>query len=169
MSRADRVAVIGLGAMGLPVAVNLRKAGVDVIGFSRSQASTNRASEAGVPVASTLQNVDAHIVLTVLPDMPQVRDVLEGGLRQHLQEGDILVVMGTVSPLLMRELHNELADVGIVAVDAAMSGGDVGAQNATMSIMFGGPQDTFDELLPDRKSTRLNSSHSQQSRMPSSA
>ena len=148
MTREQRVAVIGLGAMGLPIARNLRAAGVDVVAYDGFPAAAERARAAGLTVVDSADAVDAGIVLTVLPDMPQVRDALDAGLRSTLRDGDVLVVMGTVSPRAMVELHDELAVNGITAVDAAMSGGDVGAQNANMALMFGGSEEVLQRLTP---------------------
>lgn len=148
MTRHDRIAVIGLGAMGLPIALNLQRAGVDVIAFDAFPAAVDRARAQGLDALDALEQVDARTILTVLPDMPQVREVLDSGLSSRLQAGDIVVIMGTVSPVLMQELHDELAQAGVITVDAAMSGGDVGAQTANMAIMFGGPESVFQELLP---------------------
>ena len=139
--RNETVAVVGLGAIGLPVAKNLAKAGVDVQVWNRSDAKAHEAVAAGATRVSQLADIDAAIVLTGLPDMEQVLDVLENGLSQALKSGDVLVIMGTVSPVAVPELGSELAAHGVHLLDAPVSGGDVGAQNATLSIMVGGDAD----------------------------
>ena len=146
--RNQRVAVIGLGAIGSPVAVNLAKKGADVQIWNRSKEALAAAKNAGAKVASDLKDIDAAIVLTALPDLMQVKSVLEKGLRGALKSGDILVVMGTVSPVAIKELGRELAKDGIHLVDAPVSGGDVGAQAGTLSIMVGASEDEFETLLP---------------------
>lgn len=146
--RNNRVAVVGLGAIGLPVAKNLAKAGVDVQVWNRSDAKAEEAVAAGATRVTKLSDIDAAIVLTVLPDMPQVLDVLANGLRAALKPSDILVIMGTVSPVAVPALGKDLATSGIHLLDAPVSGGDVGAQNATLSIMVGGDADVLTLVEP---------------------
>ena len=146
--RTFRVAVIGLGAIGLPVAVNLAKAGVDTQVWNRSDAAPQQAVEAGAVRVANLADIDARIVLTVLPDLPQVIDVLEAGLRSALRNGDILVVMGTVSPVAVVQLGEELKKIGVELLDAPVSGGDVGAWAANLSIMVGGDVQVLDQVRP---------------------
>lgn len=148
MSNKGKVAVIGLGVMGLPIVKNLVKAGIPTQVWNRSETSILKAVEAGATRINKLSECSANIVLTVLPDIHEVREVLMNGLSTSLGEGSILVVMGTVSPVAMVELANELASKGIRAIDAPMSGGDVGAIDGTLSIMVGGDQETFDQLIP---------------------
>lgn len=148
MTRENKVAVIGLGNMGLPIASNLAKAGVEVEVWNRSDKAANLAVQAGAKRVVELKDLDARIILTVLPGIDPVKNILDSGLRSVLKKGDILVVMGTTSIVAMVELSNELKADGILAVDAPMSGGDLGAQNATMSIMVGADAQTFEVLLP---------------------
>ena len=96
----------------------------------------------------SLSEIDAAIVLTALPDLSQVQSVLHAGLKNALKKGDILVVMGTVSPVAIKVLGKELNNDGIHLVDAPVSGGDVGAQNGTLSIMVGSTTEEFETLLP---------------------
>ena len=147
--RNDNVAVIGLGAMGLPIAINLGKAGVSVQAWNRSAPALDRAvAEGKVSKLSDIKDVDASIVLTVLPDLPQVEELLTLGLEDALHSGDLLVVMGTVSPVGVAELGKRLAAKGIRVVDAPLSGGDVGAWKAELSIMTGGEKSDHDALVP---------------------
>lgn len=150
--RNNKVAVIGLGAIGSPVAVNLAKKGANVEVWNRNEAATKDAVLAGAKKVSALQNIDAAIVLTALPDLSQVESVLASGLREALKKGDILVVMGTVSPVAIKKLGSELSASGIHLVDAPVSGGDVGAQKGTLSIMVGSTDEEFETLLPIFKS-----------------
>lgn len=146
--RNNKVAVIGLGAIGLPVAKNLAKAGVEVEVWNRSDAKAEEAVAAGCIRVAELSDINAGIVLTVLPDMPQVHQVLESGLRSALKPSDVLVIMGTVSPVAVPELGKELATSGVHLLDAPVSGGDVGAQNATLSIMVGGDPEVLKLVEP---------------------
>ena len=148
MTGSRRVAVVGLGAMGLPICKNLIKAGIETEVWNRSASALVDAVNAGAIRVDQLSECEADIVLTVLPDMKEVREVLANGLERALRPGSILVVMGTVSPVAMVKLSEELAQKGIRAIDAPLSGGDVGAQNGTLSIMVGGDETVFEEVLP---------------------
>jgi len=148
MSTKQEVAVVGLGVMGLPIVKNLLKAGVAVEVWNRSEPAIVNAVSMGAHKMNSLTECRSHIVLTILPDSNDVREVLANGLQSALKPGSILVVMGTISPVAMKELAQELAPHGIRAIDAPMSGGDVGAQAGTLSIMVGGDEATFQELLP---------------------
>lgn len=141
------VAVLGLGAMGLPMALRLADAGWDVTGWNRSPEPRARlAAGGGRPVADAAAAV-APIVISILPDVPQLRAVLDSGLLDAIdaargERDDLevvrLVVMSTTSPRLVRELDTQLRPRGIHVVDAPVSGGDRGAQEGTLSIMVGG-------------------------------
>ena len=147
------VGFVGLGAMGLPMAANLAKAGFDVLAWNRGRPPLDTAAAAGCRIAGHLAEVgaDASVVLTMLPDLPQVTEVLygPGGLLAESGRGiDTLVVMGTVSPVAVKELAQKLHRQGITVVDAPVSGGVTGARDGTLSIMAGGPAGTVRELRP---------------------
>lgn len=146
--RAADVAVVGLGAIGLPVCVNARRAGFTVQGWNRSPGRGGPAHEAGVLIVPDLGSIDAPVILTALPDMPQLLDVLDAGLEASLHPGDVLVVMSTVSPGAMHDLAARLAPKGVRVIDAPVSGGDVGAWEATLSIMAGGSSEDLDRCRP---------------------
>jgi 2-hydroxy-3-oxopropionate reductase len=143
------VGFVGLGAMGLPMAVNLAKAGFDVLAWNRSRPALDAAQAAGCRIAGSQVEVGAAapVVLTMLPDLPQVTDVV-GALLSADPVTDTLVVMGTVSPVAVRELAEELRPRGVEVVDAPVSGGVTGARDATLSIMAGGPVDTVERVRP---------------------
>ncbi len=149
---ADRIGFIGLGIMGKPMALNLRRAGFSVIVHSRSRGPVEElvavgATDAGSPKAAAQQG---DIIITMLPDSPQVREVVLGpnGLIEGARKGQIFVDMSTISPLVTREIAEALSPKGISALDAPVSGGQKGATDATLSIMVGGPRATFDRVLP---------------------
>jgi 2-hydroxy-3-oxopropionate reductase len=148
MKPLDSVAVIGLGVMGLPIVNNLLKAGVTVEVWNRSEPAILRAEEAGAIRLNSLSETSAKIVLTVLPDIKEVREVLDNGLASALTKECVLVVMGTVSPVAMATLADELAKKEIRILDAPMSGGDIGAIEGTLSIMVGGDLDSYLRVLP---------------------
>lgn len=148
VDRSERVAVVGLGAIGLPVAINLSQKKTFTQVWNRSDAAAERAAKAGAHRIEKLSDIDAALVLTVLPDMSQVITLLDDGLEAALKSGDIFVVMGTVSPIAMRELGARLEAKGVRVLDAPVSGGDIGAHNATLSIMVGGDPATLEEIRP---------------------
>jgi 2-hydroxy-3-oxopropionate reductase len=146
--RNSRVAIIGLGAMGLPIAINMAQAGVVTQGWNRSPEARAKAAAAGVAIVENLSGVDAKFIFTILPDLEQVKEVLAAGLRSALKPHDVLVVMGTVSPGGIKKLGAELAAQQIELLDAPVSGGIEGAAAATLSIMVGGKSEVLQEVMP---------------------
>jgi 2-hydroxy-3-oxopropionate reductase len=136
------VGFVGLGNMGRPMARNLVRAGHRVVVWNRSAGPAGELAAAGARLARTPAELAraAPAVLTMLPDLPQVEDVLfrDGGLLAGMGRGSVLVVMGTVSPVDVRALGARLDAAGVALVDAPVSGGDVGAEQAALSIMVGG-------------------------------
>ncbi|PAZ14355.1 2-hydroxy-3-oxopropionate reductase [Streptomyces sp. SA15] len=149
-TRPGTVGFMGLGAMGLPMAANLAEAGFDVLAWNRGRPALDAAVAAGCRAAERPAQVaaTAPVVLTMLPDLPQVREVLDGLLEDTDPVMDTLVVMGTVSPVAVRALSDELRPRGIAVVDAPVSGGVTGARDATLSIMAGGAEDTVARVRP---------------------
>lgn len=137
--------------MGLPMATNLAEAGFDVLAWNRSRPPLDAAVAAGCRAADRPAQVAgaARVVLTMLPDLPQVRALLDELLVGPGSGGaDTLVVMGTVSPVAVRALAEELRPRGIEVVDAPVSGGVTGARDASLSIMAGGTADAVERVRP---------------------
>ncbi|SEB62654.1 2-hydroxy-3-oxopropionate reductase [Paramicrobacterium humi] len=152
---STRLSLIGLGAMGLPMARLLAKRGpITVHNRSRSRAEALAAELPAAGVAQTPAAAAAEVVLTVLPDLPDVRAVLDGpdgllaGWQRDSIDRPLLVVMGTVSPVELRELASDLASHGVDVVDAPISGGVLGAAAGTLSVFVGGTPEQV-ELLAD--------------------
>ena len=146
------VAVIGLGIMGSPMAVNLVKAGYDVIGYNRSKAKTaalvaqgGRAAESVADAVST-----ADVVVTMLPDSPDVEAVVLGaeGLVAHARPRSLWIDASTIRPDVSVRLAELAAQRAIRALDAPVSGGEAGAVEASLSIMVGGSADDFQAARP---------------------
>ena len=139
-----KICVLGLGNMGLPVAVNLARAGHDVTGANIVDVPA--ATEAGVAVSTdaTVALRDREVVFCLLPDLPYLEPMLpaliEGGTKD-------LVVMSTISPTAVRGLAERLQGQ-VDVMDACMSGGVAKAEDGTKSIMCGGPAEMFDRLRP---------------------
>lgn len=128
-----RIAFIGLGIMGLPMAVNLVKAGHDVTGHNRSPAKTARFAEQGGRAAGSVREAvqGAEIVFTMLPDSPDVEAVADDVLTA---DGALWIDMSTIAPATARDI----ASRGPRVLDAPVSGGEQGAIDGTLSIMVGG-------------------------------
>ncbi|HEV7956464.1 MAG TPA: NAD(P)-dependent oxidoreductase [Marisediminicola sp.] len=149
------LSLLGLGAMGLPMSEVLLAHGQHPLTvWNRTASKAESLRQAGAAVAGTPADAAAPITLTVLPDLVDVRSVVDGptGLRAGWQTAGIrsplLVVMGTVSPVSVREYASELATEGIRVVDAPLSGGVIGAREARLSIMAGGSRSDIEELQP---------------------
>ncbi len=148
----NRVGYIRLGLMGKPIASNLLKAGFQLTVHNRSQGSVQElvslgASEAGSPA----QVAEAsELVITNLPDSPDVEQVVLGdeGVLAGAAEGMIFADNSTIKPETARGIAHTLAEMGVSALDAPVSGGDVGAKAGTLAIMVGGPREAFDRALP---------------------
>jgi 2-hydroxy-3-oxopropionate reductase len=136
------IGFIGLGIMGSPMAANLVKAGFDVAGHTRSRAGLDRlAAAGGRPVAGLVEAVtDADVVITMLPDSPDVEQVVLGsdGVLAHARPGTLLIDMSTIRPQTARTVAAAAADRGVRPLDAPVSGGEQGAVEGTLSIMVGG-------------------------------
>jgi 2-hydroxy-3-oxopropionate reductase len=151
-SGQEPVGFVGLGVMGRPMARNLLRAGHRVVVWNRSAGPAAELGAAGATVARTPAELAAAatVVLAMLPDLPQVEELLhrDDGLLAGMGPGSVLVVMGTVSPVAVRGLGARLEPAGVAVVDAPVSGGDVGAEEATLSIMVGGSPEAAARVRP---------------------
>jgi len=147
-----RIGYIGLGLMGKPIAGNLLKAGYSLTVHSRRRGPVDELAALGARVAETPRAVaeTSDFVFTSLPDSPDVEQVVLGpqGVLQGCRPGMVFVDNSTIKPETSRRLAAQLAEVGVQALDAPVSGGDVGAKAATLAIMVGGPREAFDRVLP---------------------
>jgi 2-hydroxy-3-oxopropionate reductase len=147
-----KVGYIGLGIMGAAIARNLMKAGHELVVHNRSRAIIDALAQEGATPASSPREVAEQVefVFTNLPDTPDVEKVVlgEDGIIHGAHEGLVYIDNSTIKPETARTLAEKLADVGIAALDAPVSGGDVGARNGTLTIMVGGPQEAFDRAEP---------------------
>ncbi|CAB4769515.1 unannotated protein [freshwater metagenome] len=148
MSQKQSVAVIGLGAMGLPIALNLHKAGFPTQAWNRSPGPAQIAEKDGVLICKDVNQINAEVILVTLPDLPQLIEILDAGLRTALKPGQFIVIMSTTSPVEIVSFAKEMKEIGVKVVDAPMSGGELGAQNASLSIMAGGEESDFNSVKP---------------------
>jgi 3-hydroxyisobutyrate dehydrogenase len=143
------VSVIGLGNMGVPMALGLAKAGFQVSGYDVSEAARRNFSTAGGRVAADAANAvrSAEIVITLLPDGKAVRAALES-LRKDLKPGCILIDMSSSEPLGTCDLGESFIAAGFEFIDAPVSGGVKRAADGTLAIMAGGEASTIDRVEP---------------------
>ena len=148
----ERIGFIGLGLMGAPMARNLMRAGYALTVHNRSQAIVDTlAAEGATPAASPKKVAQASdVLITCVPDSPDVELVALGadGIIEGARPGLIYIDMSTISPPVTRRIAARLKEVGVAMLDAPVSGGDVGAQKGTLSIMVGGAEETFQACLP---------------------
>lgn len=144
-----KIGFIGLGIMGRPMARNLVRAGHDVLGYSRSRGSRDRAREDGIPTVEAISELpdDLDVLVTMLPDGPDVNAVLfHDDLR--LRDGLLVIDMSTIAPATTRRLHDALAHRGVRFLDAPVSGGEAGAIEGVLSVMVGGAEEDFEAAGP---------------------
>jgi 2-hydroxy-3-oxopropionate reductase len=149
---AERVGFIGLGIMGMPMARNLMEAGYELTVHNRSPEKAEELGKEGATVAASPREVaeKSDVVITMLPDSPQVREVVadENGVLEGISEGALLIDMSTISPVVTEELAEAVKEKGASMLDAPVSGGDVGAIEGTLSIMVGGEEADFERAKP---------------------
>jgi 2-hydroxy-3-oxopropionate reductase len=146
------VGFIGLGAMGRPMALHLLKAGHTLSVYARRAEAAQPLVEAGATRRATPAEVAAHseVVFTVVTTGADVEEVALGehGILHGARPGTVLVDMGTIPPGTARRIAARLAERGIEAIDAPVSGGEVGARNATLAIMAGGKAEVLERVRP---------------------
>jgi 3-hydroxyisobutyrate dehydrogenase len=146
------IGFIGLGIMGRPMALNLLKAGFDLVVWNRTPGKAEVLREAGAEVAGSRRAVAerADVVITMVNDTPDVEQVLFGpeGVAEGLTPGRVVIDMSTISPDATEEFARRLGSKECDMLDAPVSGGDIGARNATLTIMVGGKKEVFERCLP---------------------
>jgi len=149
---ASRIGFIGLGIMGRPMALNLRKAGYELWVHARRAETMQPLTEVGARTCGSPQEVarNAEIVFICVSDTPDVEQVVLGdhGAIHGVRAGSVVVDMSTISPAATWRLAGELAGCGTEMLDAPVSGGEVGAINGTLSIMVGGKPEVFERVKP---------------------
>jgi len=152
MSNQQKIAFIGLGIMGSPMAVHLANAGHAVSGFNRTPDKAQPLVEAGGRAATSIADAvaDADVVCVMVPDSPDVTEVLtgEGGVFAHAKAGALVIDFSSIRPDVSVGLAKTARELGFRLVDAPVSGGEAGAKNAALSIMVGGSADDFAAAKP---------------------
>lgn len=143
----SNIAFIGLGIMGLPMSINLVKAGHTVVGYNRSSAKVEKLVAEGGQGASTVAEAvaDADIVVTMVPDSPDVEAVVsgEGGVFANAKPGALWIDFSSIRPDVASRLSSEAVEAGLRPLDAPVSGGEPGAIDGVLSIMVGGEAEDF--------------------------
>lgn len=151
MSNSQKLGFIGLGIMGAPMAGHLVKAGHQVFIHTRSKVPEELARSAAIQCVSPSEVAEkADIIFTMVPDTPDVEKVLFGdkGVASGLSKGKVVVDMSSISPIATKEYAKKINTLGCGYLDAPVSGGEVGAKNATLSIMVGGDEMIFNKIKP---------------------
>ena len=146
------IGFIGLGIMGAPMAGHLQKAGHKIVTLKHRTPTPKDLVKGGAKVVKTPKDVAeaAEVIITMVPDTPQVEAVLFGkdGVASANLKGKLVIDMSSIAPLATKEFAKKIKKAGAGWVDAPVSGGEVGAKNAALTIMCGGTQKDFDRALP---------------------
>jgi 2-hydroxy-3-oxopropionate reductase len=146
------VGYIGLGLMGKSIARNILKAGFPLVVHNRSRAAVDELVALGAKAATSPVEVASQvdIVFTNLPDSPDVEQVALGphGSLEAARPGLIFIDNSTIKPATARKIAEALAEKGALALDAPVSGGDIGARDGTLAIMIGGPAEALETARP---------------------
>ncbi|EIK52160.1 2-hydroxy-3-oxopropionate reductase [Stutzerimonas stutzeri TS44] len=147
-----KIGFIGTGIMGLPMALNLQKAGHDLFVSTHHDAAPAALVEGGAVALANPKEVaqEAEFIIVMVPDTPHVEDVLfrENGVAEGVGAGKLVIDMSSISPTATKQFAAKINATGAQYLDAPVSGGEVGAKAATLSIMVGGSEDSFARALP---------------------
>jgi 2-hydroxy-3-oxopropionate reductase len=143
---------IGLGIMGKPMAGHLLKAGHRVQVYDLNPEPLRELSAQGAVACRSSREVaeKSDIIILMVPDTPDVEQALFGreGVAEGVKKGSVVVDMSSISPISTKEFSKKLKDLGVEMLDAPVSGGQVGAEKATLSIMVGGKPEIFEKIKP---------------------
>lgn len=152
MNQAEKIGFIGLGIMGQPMSGHLLAAGYEVSVYDLRRESMEIAAEHGaVPCSSPAEVASlSDIIITMVPDSPDVEAVIagQGGVLDGVQRGSVVIDMSTIDPAAGQRMAKLLIARGAEMLDAPVTGGAAGAQNATLSIFVGGDQAVFERCRP---------------------
>jgi len=149
-STAQKIGFIGLGIMGAPMAGHLLDAGHQLFVNTHGNTPEPFASRAMVCASATEVARQADIVFIMVPDTPDVEKVLfgEGGVAAGLTKGKTVVDCSSIDPIATKAFAKRITDLGCGYIDAPVSGGEVGAKAASLTIMCGGDEGTFGRVRP---------------------
>lgn len=146
------VGFIGLGIMGLPMALNLVRAGFKVAGYNRTRSKAEPLELAGARIASTPAEAarGADVVVSIVSDTAAMEEVVNGkdGVLEAIREGAVLIDSSTISPMVSRKLAFQLAGRGARMLDAPVTGSKTGAEKGELTFMIGGEPEVMDQAMP---------------------
>lgn len=148
----EKIGFIGIGIMGAPMAGHLLDAGYEVFTAVHRTPPSDELTSKGIQVLDSRKAVAeaADIIITIVPDTPQVEETLfgENGVAEGLSAGKLVIDMSSISPIETKVFADKIKALGCGYLDAPVSGGEVGAINASLTIMVGGEQADFDRATP---------------------
>jgi len=146
-----KIGFIGLGIMGKPMAKNLLKAEFSIVAYDLNKDAVADLVKAGALAASSSKEAAgrADVIITMLPDSPDVKEVILGkdGVLEGIKPGSIVIDMSSINPLVSQEIEKELRKKGVEMLDAPVSGGETGAIQRTLAIMVGGEEKVFKDCV----------------------
>jgi len=158
-----KIGFVGVGTMGKLMAINLLKRNYPVTAFDLNPAPVEELREFGAEAAASSAEAAAagDVVITMLPSSPHVEAAVlgAGGILDGMRPGTVLIDMSTIDPLASRRVAEQVTARGFRMLDAPVSGGSIGARDATLTIMVGGPADLFDECKPILEAVGKNVIH----------
>lgn len=147
-----KIGFIGLGIMGRPMAEHLQQGGHELFVVRHRSPLPEEILDGGAKECATCREVaeKSELIVTMVPDTPDVERVLFGddGVAAGLSEGKIVIDMSSISPIATKEFAGKIGELGCRYVDAPVSGGEVGAKNAALTIMVGADEETFAQVEP---------------------
>ncbi len=160
----DKIAFIGVGNMGNPMAENLHKSGKKITVFDVSKEMMERAEKKGLNTSESIEsliNEEVSIVITMLPEGKHSKEIYLGdnGIINKVSKDCLLIDCSTIDIETSKEIGNSADNQNIMMIDAPVSGGVMGAQKATLNIMVGGSKEAFDKALPVLKILGKNIYH----------
>lgn len=148
----ERIGFIGLGVMGSPMALNIKRSGYEVLGLSRTVRNAGEIESSGIGIASSIAELtdSVDVIITMLPDSPDVESAVLGnqGVLANSRVGQLLIDCSTIRPQMSQRINAAARDLCVGAIDAPVSGGERGAIEATLSIMVGGQEADFTRAEP---------------------
>ena len=144
-----RIGFIGIGLMGLPMAKNILKAGYNLKVFNRTQNKADPLKDYGAEISNTIKEVvnNCDVIITMLTDDTAINEVMKNpGFLENLSEGAIVIDMSSVKPTTATKHADNLKSKKINYLDAPVSGGTIGAEEASLAIMVGGEQEVFNKV-----------------------
>ena len=146
----NKISFIGIGLMGLPMAKNILKAGYSLKVFNRTQNKAEPLKEFGAEIVSSIDDVvkESDVVITMLTDDGAINDVMESSnFLENLKSGTTVIDMSSIKPTTAVKHGDNLKSKNINYLDAPVSGGTIGAEEASLAIMVGGEQSVFNGVI----------------------